>query len=140
MTTFNKLQQALINANSHTPEDRAAMIAAVTEGVYYIVGIECINGDISAGAMEGDTDAGETIDIPCFSATRAEVEEENRDMTDEWEKQIRENERDADDEWQGEPLRVRWNGTDNAEVLFDIDPAKGDSVRASDTWQNMAGL
>lgn len=136
MKVSTKEQQALLN--SVTESNKAAMLNAIKTGIFFIEGLECINGDVSSGSTEGETDDGEVVAIPCLFATLSEAEAEHKEMIEEYESQIKNNDRDDDDEWEGEVFRVFWDGGENIEVLNALSGEK--AVLQTESWKSMAGL
>jgi hypothetical protein len=106
-----------------------AMENAVRVGVFYVDAIECISG-YSIGAM------GTHIEVPALFATLEEAIESNREISEQYLKDINDGERETGDEWEGAVMICRWDGVSEEMELCD---QSGDVVHKED-WKSLSGI
>ena len=123
---MNKVMSALVELSGNNENWKQAC----EKGVFYVIATPVFGGSYSVGCME--TSVG---DVPGLCATKAEAEEENSDMIEEYRNQITEGERDEGDEWDGEVMEAHWDGDSDEMHLY----SNGHLIY-SGSWRDMAGL
>jgi hypothetical protein len=103
---LNLLQKTLLIEQS---DYQSHMKEAILNNSFWVVAIPCMSG-YSIGSFDND--------IPALYASKFEVDQENKEMSEEYLQQITEGNRDEDDLWEGHSMEVKFSTVKDRHLDF----------------------